>query len=75
MITNPELLRAFEHSIARQDRPNLQRNIRIFESLYLEARDLGKFPLQDPLDGIQVDIHLAGVLNDRKPARSDRDSP
>jgi len=73
MIRNSGLLMSFEHSLARQDRPDFHRNLRILESLYLEARVLGVFPLKDPLDGIEVDVHLAGVLNVRNTARPDRD--
>jgi len=38
-------------------------NLLIFESLYEEAKKLGVFPLKDPLEGIEVDIRLAAVLN------------
>jgi hypothetical protein len=31
--------------------------------LYEEARSLGIFPLKEPLDGIESDIHLARRLN------------
>ena len=71
MIRNPAMLNSFEHAMARQDRPDFHRNLRIVESLYLEARALGVFPLKDPLDGIDVDVQLAGVLNVRKTARPD----
>jgi hypothetical protein len=69
MIRNPAMLKSFEHSMARHDRPDFQRNLYIVDCLYIEARTLGAFPLKDPLDGIEVDVHLAGVLNVRKPAR------
>ena len=69
------MLKSFEHSVARQDRPDFHRNLRIVEDLYLEARVLGVFPLKDPLDGIEVDVRLAGVLNVRKTARPDRGGP
>ena len=68
MIKNAALLDALEKSLAGQEIPDFNRNLRIFESLYREARSLGVFPLRDPLDGIEVDIHLARVIHARKPA-------
>jgi hypothetical protein len=45
--------------------------LRIFEALYEEAKQLGVFPLKDPLEGIEVDIRLARALNARKVAKKD----
>ena len=33
------------------------------EALYQEAVALGVFPLKDPLDGLEVDIRIAKVVN------------
>ena len=68
MVKNPALLKAFEEELARQDKPDYHRNLKIYEAMYQEARSLGIFPLKDPLDGIEVDIRLARALNVRKPA-------
>lgn len=68
MIKNRALLREFEESQLRKEAPDYHRNFRIFEALYHEARLLGIFPLKNPLDGIEVDIHLARVINVRMPA-------
>lgn len=72
MIRNPALVESFERSLARREAADYQRNLRIFEALYREARTLGVLPLRDALDGIDVDIRLAGVLNDRKAAAAGR---
>jgi len=37
--------------------------MRIFTSLWQEAKDLGVLPGKDPLAGIEVKIRLAKVLN------------
>jgi hypothetical protein len=65
MIKNRVLLREFEESQLRKEAPDYHRNLRVFEALYQEARLLGTFPLKNPLDGIEVDIHLARVINSR----------
>jgi hypothetical protein len=74
MIQNPALLKAFERSITREQPVNYRQNLLIFEALYFEARALGVLPLKDPLDGIDVDLHLARVLHARKTSREDRQS-
>jgi len=68
MIKNPSLIDSFEDALARRDPANYRGNLQIFTALYQEACSLGAFPLKDPLDGIDRDIHLARVLNVRKAA-------
>ncbi len=72
MIRNVSLLRSFEKSLSRREPADLRRNLRIIESLYSEARTLGIVPLQNALEGIEDDIRLAGVLNARGVAPSNR---
>lgn len=66
MLERPELVQAFEEDQTRREAADHQRNLKIAEALYLEARRLGALPLDDPLDGIQVDIELAKALNVRR---------
>jgi hypothetical protein len=68
MLKNRSLIDAFEDMLARNGTADYQRNLQIFTALYEEARSLGVFPLRDPLDGIDTDIHLARVMNVRKTA-------
>jgi hypothetical protein len=72
MIRNTKLLEQFEREQIRKRKPDYFQNLRIFESLYEEAKSLGFFPLKDPLEGIEVDIYLAKALNVQKPARKNR---
>jgi hypothetical protein len=72
MIRNPSIVRSFEHELARREPADYRRNLRIFEALYAEARFLGVIPLKNVLDGIDADIRMAGVLNDRGVALPDR---
>jgi len=72
MIQNASILRSFENALTRREPADHRRNLVIFEAMYSEARTLGIIPLQNSLDGIDVDIRLAGVLNDRGAAPSNR---
>lgn len=65
MLKRNALLEAFERKQVQQSEPDFFKNLRIFEALYQEAKQLGVFPLKDPLEGIDVDIRLAQVLNVR----------
>jgi len=68
MLKMNNLLEAFEKEQARKSKPDFFKNLRIFEALFEEAKQLGVFPLKDPLEGIDVDIRLAKVLNVRTTA-------
>ena len=72
MIKRSEILEAFEKEQIRQNKADYHENLKIFEALYREAQTLGVFPLEDPLEGIDVDIRLAKVLHVRIPDREDR---
>ena len=63
MLIRDPLLDSFEKEQIAKSPPDYFHNLLIFESLYEEAKKLGVFPLKNPLEGIEVDIHLAAVLN------------
>ena len=58
----PELDR-FEKELLRLQKPDPAKNFRIIEALYDEAVALGAIPPKDPLNGIEVDIKIAKVVN------------
>jgi len=68
MIKKQDVIHAFENSFVRGSAADYQKNLKIFEALYGEACSLGIFPLKDPLDGIDSDIHLARIMNVRRTA-------
>ncbi len=70
MVKRPDLLQAFEQTRIRNTPPDYFRNLKIFEALYEEAKALGHFPLPEPLEGIEVDIRLAKVINIPTPPRT-----
>ena len=57
-----ELLK-FELDFLRKEKVDLVRNFHIVEALYKEAVTLGIIPLKNPLDGIEVDLKIAEVVN------------
>ena len=54
MVKRSALLDAFEKEQIRQNKADYRENLKIFEALYREAQKLGVFPLEDPLEGIEV---------------------
>ncbi len=65
MLKRIDLVRAFEKEQMRRKPPDYRRNLRIVEALYEHARRLGALPLKDPLEGIEVDVRLARIINVR----------
>ena len=64
MIRNSHILREFEDSYSRREGPIPQEKaFRIFSAMWDEAMRLGKIPFPDPLEGIEVDIEMARILN------------
>lgn len=55
--------RKFETELSRKGKVDIKKNFQIVEALHREAVALGVLPLKDPLEGIDVDIKIARVLN------------
>lgn len=70
MVKRNVLLDAFEEQI-RQHKANYRENLKIAEALYREALALGVLPPKNPLEGIEVKIRLAKVLNALVPPGED----
>jgi transcriptional regulator with XRE-family HTH domain len=56
-------LQTFDLDFLKKEKVDIARNFRIVEALYQEAVTLGTIPLKDPLDGIEVDLKIARVVN------------
>jgi hypothetical protein len=77
MIINRAELEKFEKERIRAEKVDLRKNIAILNALYDEAVALGVFPVKDPLEGLDVVLKIARVVNhvpatphkDRKRAR------
>lgn len=63
MITDAKKWAAFEEETIRANKPDFRRNILLVEAMYREAVALGALPPKDPLEGIEVDLRIARVVN------------
>jgi len=64
MIKNPALLRKIEDDFVRHEgRLDYNQSLRIFTDMWNEGVRLGVLPPKEPLEGIEVDIRIAKVLN------------
>jgi hypothetical protein len=64
MIKNPGLLKTFEdHFIRDKGKLPFKHAMRLFSDMWNEGLRLGVLPSKEPLDGIDVDIKIAKVLN------------
>ena len=69
MIINCRKIRDFEKKLLKKEKINIKRNFLIVDALYKEAVTLGALPLKDPLEGIDIAIKIARVVNSvSKPA-------
>jgi len=57
-----ELLK-FELDLLKEEKVDIVRNFHVIEALYKEAVTLGVIPLKNALDGIEVDLWIAKVVN------------
>lgn len=53
----------FEMRLLRKEKADIMKNFQIISALYDEAIALGVLPLKNPLDGLEIDIKIAKVVN------------
>jgi hypothetical protein len=63
MIKDSELLTQFEMEYLRSDKTDYFDCLRLFEEMWKEGVFLGVLPPKDPLEGIEVDLRVARILN------------
>jgi hypothetical protein len=63
MITNRSEVEEFEKELLRREKVDFTKNHSIVNALYNEAVALGVIPMKNPLDGLEVDIRIARVVN------------
>ncbi|HKJ67188.1 MAG TPA: hypothetical protein VKA68_04475 [bacterium] len=63
-------LRAYLHARRQYDKYrvpepelSLEKKFRLLDAMYEFARSMGAFPLENPMEGIEVDIRIARVVN------------
>jgi len=62
LIKNPSKVEEFEQQIIKKRKPDFRKNLAIVEAMYQEARNMGVFG-RDPLDGLEVDLKIARIIN------------
>ena len=64
MVKNSKLLREFMNTLSQKEGPlPFSHALQLFTSMWLEGIRLGVLPPKTPLEGIETDIQIAGVLN------------
>jgi len=63
MIKNTKLLQKFEDDLQRKEIHSYADALKIFESLWDEVKTLEILPSRDPMEGIEVKIKIAKILN------------
>lgn len=63
MIKNIHLLEDMEKNFISKQRMSYKQSLKIFESMWNEGIKLDILPPKKALDGIEVDIKIAKVLN------------
>jgi hypothetical protein len=53
----------FEIEFLRKEKVDIMKNFQIVDALYEEAVALGILPPKNPLEGLEVDIKIASVIN------------
>lgn len=63
MIKDRRLLSAFNDREIALEKADYLTALRLFEAMWEEGKTLGVLPLEDPLEGIEVDVRIARILN------------
>jgi hypothetical protein len=64
MVKNPERLKQFQNTLYKSEGPLSHiYSLKIFTSMWNQGLKLGVLPPKEPLEGIETDIKMAGVLN------------
>lgn len=63
MIRNPDVLRAFERGLIAGKRPDHMRGLAMLDAMLEESIRMKRFPPENRLEGIEVDIRIARVIN------------
>jgi hypothetical protein len=63
MIKNTKTLEKFEKKYIKKNNLTFKEKLKIYESLWAEALLMKVLPSKDPLEGIDIDIKIAWILN------------
>ncbi|MFN4220150.1 MAG: hypothetical protein ACK4GJ_04430 [bacterium] len=63
MIKNKKILKKFEREFIQNCKLDIEKKFEIFENLLKFAKEIKKFPPQNLLEGIEIDIKYAKIIN------------
>ena len=63
MIKDQKLWSRFESELLKKEDLSLEQKYRILDAMLQEARDLGVWPPEDPMGGIEIGIKIAKIVN------------
>jgi hypothetical protein len=63
MIRDAGMLKRFEDSVIRGGKLSHSQALVLFEAMWQEGVTLGILPPKDPLEGIEVDMRIARIVN------------
>ena len=63
MIKDAEYLRHFENNFISKQKLTYEKALEILESMWHEVRSVGVLMRKDPLEGVDVSLRIAKVLN------------
>ena len=69
MIRDIQYWNRWEEELLRKEPVHVEKNFRVMDAMYEEARQLGLFPPLDPLEGLEIDILYAKAINVPIPSR------
>ena len=63
MVKNPNILERFERDLVRHSKSRYLENVKVVNALLLYAKKMKKHPPKNQLDGLEIDIEFAKVIN------------
>jgi hypothetical protein len=63
MIKERKLLLEFEREFIQTEKTDYFKSLQMFEEMWNEGVFLKILPLKDPLEGIEVDLRIARIIN------------
>ena len=63
MVKDSKILERFEKNLVRRSKSEYKENVKIANDLLAYAKKMRKFPPKNRLEGIEVDIKFAKVIN------------
>jgi hypothetical protein len=63
MIKNSKIVHELETELIKKDKADVIKNFHMVDSMYDEAVALGVIPMKNPLDGLEIDLKIAKVVN------------